>query len=517
VLEAPTEEDIRSKLGKLPIGLEKAYDEIYKDIAGHKHARIFFDRACMWVMSTFRPLRSEELLAAIRVDPDKDTIDLTDDITEMSLSAWCKHLLVVDSQRKVWRFSHLSVLEYFERNHWCLGQLHSNAAKVCLSLLVGTHKILRSPQSMGTPEAKHDSVLQDILDPVHPLQNYAQNFWVMHIRTYEQQLEIEREDVDHTLSRMLKSFLGSFEESSIHYRKWYRRIVSGKGRLRGYNSEIIRVEELLPENVAIFVACRFSVYHLLEDWWNEMEFTASRTNKLGESLLALASVAGCKPICERLTNMGLSVNSRFKGLDYGSVLAAAASRGNAEVVRFLVEQGADVNASLSSGKYGNALAAAAVSGDKETVKILIEHGAQVNLTLTSGNYGSALVAAVVKGEVSIVQCLYKQGADVNATLSIGRYGSALAAAAVRGGKDLVETLLDQGANVNMPLSSGDYGSALAAAAEWGNISIVKLLVDQGADVNMALPHGDYDSALAAAKEWGNTEIIEFLINQGAQG
>ncbi|KAK3934684.1 hypothetical protein QBC46DRAFT_454028 [Diplogelasinospora grovesii] len=116
VLEAPTEEDKRNKLGKLPVGLKEAYDEIYNQISGYKFAKLRFDRACMWVMSASRPLGSHELLAAIRAgsgidDPVLEPIKISD------FSDLCRNLLVLDTERDVWRFSHLSVMEYFEQNH----------------------------------------------------------------------------------------------------------------------------------------------------------------------------------------------------------------------------------------------------------------------------------------------------------------------------------------------------------------------------------------------------------------
>jgi hypothetical protein len=70
-------------------------------------------------MCAYEPLSSEQLLAAIRFDP-KDTVCLAGKITESQLLHLCNNLFVLDSQRNVWRFSHLSVTEYFEENHWDL-------------------------------------------------------------------------------------------------------------------------------------------------------------------------------------------------------------------------------------------------------------------------------------------------------------------------------------------------------------------------------------------------------------
>ncbi|KAK0701566.1 ankyrin repeat-containing domain protein [Lasiosphaeria miniovina] len=133
LLELRTEAAVRDRLGRLPIGLEAAYDEIYAKIAArNQHERILADRAFTWVMCACHPLDSAALLSAVRLDPGGD---VSEEIDEDVLLDICNNLLVLDSQCKVWRFSHLSVTEYFERNHWSLEQAHCHATKVCLLIL----------------------------------------------------------------------------------------------------------------------------------------------------------------------------------------------------------------------------------------------------------------------------------------------------------------------------------------------------------------------------------------------
>jgi hypothetical protein len=67
-------------------------------------------------MCACKPLCTEELLYAIRVKLDRDA-KFTSEITEPYLLALCDNLLVLDSQRKVQRFSHLSVTEYIEDSY----------------------------------------------------------------------------------------------------------------------------------------------------------------------------------------------------------------------------------------------------------------------------------------------------------------------------------------------------------------------------------------------------------------
>ncbi len=510
ILKCETEEAARNRLGKLPRGLEATYREIYDEIKDRdKNDKAMADRAIMWVMCACKPLNSQELLSAIRVDSDKDTVDLASKITESSLLALCSNLLVLDSQRHVWRFSHLSVTEYFEKHHWSLQQAHCHAAKVSLKLLAEAYK---GPTVEVVSEDIPES--QDIFKSAHLFQKYSRCYWMTHIRIYEVQQAKEGEKMDHLLSRLLKAFLGSPGKSSLQYQRWYLQVPDRRTRPNPLTYSRLGVPDISPESVAAFAMCRFSLYAVLQDWWNGTEIDPSRTNTNGDSLLVLAILAGCKPICERLIKLGASVNLLLQSGDYGSALVAAAVYKNVEMVEFLVEKGADVNLLLQCGGYGSALAAAAIYGRIETVKFLVEKGADVNLLLRCGEYGSALVAAAACEKIEIVEFLVEKGADVNLLLQCGGYGSALAAAAIYGRIETVEFLVEKGADVNLLLQCGRYGSALVTAAAYGRIETVKFLIEKGADVNLLLQCGNYGSALATAI-YGNIKMVEFLVEKGA--
>ena len=110
--------DIRKRLGKLPKSLKEAYDEIYTTIQAQEGSMPdIANRAFQWVMCSYRPLSPKELVAAVCQDPDKDDVEDIDIDINIVLSA-CQNLLVVDENRYVCRFAHLSVQEYFEQYHW---------------------------------------------------------------------------------------------------------------------------------------------------------------------------------------------------------------------------------------------------------------------------------------------------------------------------------------------------------------------------------------------------------------
>ena len=518
LLALPIEADIKDNLGRLPDDLNAAYKEIYDKAAQKKHAKALIDRACMWVMCACTPLTTVELISAIRLDPNSDVMSLSDEVKEDVLLELCNNLLVLDSQRKVWRFSHLSVAEYFEENHWDLRQAHCHVAKACILLLIETYKNSRLEAASKSSDNAHGA---GVFDLAHPLQQYSRHHWIIHVQTQE------GNETDSGLTRILQMFLGSPEESSLQYRAWYRQIVSDDFDNMPLTSAFSDIYErqIAPEHVSIFIMCRFSFYTVLLDWWNNAEIGLSQTTSRGDNLLALAAAAGCKPICENLIKRGIQVNMQFQSIGYGSALGvAAAADGGIEIVKFLVQEaGANVNMMLQTGEYGSALAAAAVFGRTETVKFLIQEvGAEVNMPLQGGRYGSALAAAaaVVYGRTETVKFLVQEaGAEVNMPLQGGRYGSALAAAAAAFGRtETVKFLVQEaGAEVNIPLQTGEYGSALAAAAAFGRTETVKFLIQEvGAEVNMPLQGGRYGSALIAAAYFGEIGTIRFLVRQGAE-
>jgi ankyrin repeat domain-containing protein 50 len=512
------ESTIRDRLGKLPIRLKDYYDEMYSEIQSrNKYDKILADRAFMWVMSACKPLTSEELLPAISLNSE-GAIDRGIEINESQLISLCNNLLVVDRQQKVWRFCHPSVAKYFENNHLGLRQAHCHIAKACLGLLMKTFKEPRITFAFGSSGYRkipgnrnglEDRSLQgnwnrpgenknqdiDIFHPNHPLQVYSRHHWINHVQQAQ-----NAPTEDSMLADLLKAFLGSPDESSVQYQRWYHCIVLDDLDLPPTSCfKDIDPDDISPETCSVFAMCRFSFYKILLDWWHKTPISVSRVNCNDESLLSLAAIAGCRRTCKNLIRRSIRVNLQVG--KYGSALAAAACQGNAGIVRLLINKGANVNLLLQNGKYGSALAAAAHQGNAEIVRMLTDRGANENQTLRTGKYGSALAAAAAArhDNLDIVTFLTNQGADEHMLLHSGEYGSALAAAASHGNTRIATYLIRKSTDVNLLLQTGDYGSALAAAAYWGHKECVKLLLKSGAKVNLKLKTGLYTSALHASK------------------
>ncbi|KAK5636393.1 hypothetical protein RRF57_012105 [Xylaria bambusicola] len=511
LLKLNLEDDIRDRLGKLPTTLENTYKEIYNRIADRsERERQIADRAFQWVMSSCTPLSTKLLIQAISQDPDGDATKPVGNVDEKLLLEICQHFLVIDPRRKVWKFPHLSMREYFEKSHWKPVQTNCLVASVCLVLLLN--------------DTDTQPILRDRVDD-SDLNFYARHHWMVHVKRHEEgidgQTEKESDQFNGAcdrLSALLKRFIGSPTDSSPAYQKWHQGIKNDFNeysrqsvgrRYPKFNilrsspfSYSLSVRDLEPASSASFAICSFGFYTVLSDWWDKPWTENTRQKDECRSLLELAAMAGSLSVCRRLIDWGIDVNEPLQIGGYGSALAAAVYRGNKGVVELLLQCEVDVNMQLQFGKFGSALPMATADyygGTPEMIQLLINSGAEVDMPLQFGEFGSALATAVGRhAKKEVAQCLIKSRADVNLRLRNGKYGSALVAAACSGNKEVIRLLIDSGAKVNEALQIGEYGSALAAAANRGREKVIQFLIDSGAEVNMQLRSGRYGSALAAA-------------------
>lgn len=557
---------IRDRLRTLPETLKGTYEEVWAQINDlEKQDRTLVMRAFFWARAAFKPLTSDEMLAAIRIAPNGDMVPVDENLDEDGLLSLCGRFLVVDSQLQVWRFSHLSVPEYLESEGYSpLYQAHSHAARVSLSYFINAYK-----EHDMQEEPKLDDKEEDVpsafesdngLSKLHPFHIYMRQCWMQHIQ------KLEGTEAAAEVTPLLKAFLGSPGETSEQYKRWYRQTTQDYDhfmfksafdyyRQRHFDNEELRdlLDELDPEDVGVFAMCRFSFDTILSDWWEDANLDISQVNKRGHNMLAIAARAGSLPICKWLVNKGIDVNSRMQGSNHGSALVAAAAKGHTDVVKFLVESGAEVNMMLfdKEGRFDNALAAAIDSGSLEATKYLVQKaGADINLPLPRSPYGfalgkaantrgigmmkiildagadvnmqfharyeeTALVIKIRNGELDAVKYLVKSAkADVNLLLR-HHFGNALEAAVSRRDLSIARWLINEaGANLNVQSTSGIYGSPLAAAC-YHDVEEVEFLVTAGADINVPLLIGEHGSALAVGCAIGGIDVVRCLLSAGA--
>ncbi|KAJ6028546.1 hypothetical protein N7540_004122 [Penicillium herquei] len=363
ILKYGTQSQVMNRLDSLPDDIREAYDEIWNEIESlDEPDKTLVKRALLWVMAAPKLLTSTEPLSAIRLDIDSsgdmDILALEDKLDEEGLLSLSDNFLTIDTKSKVWRFTHLSVMEYLEsKEHWSLPRAHYYASVACLSYFNNTYDrdFPQMSETINPDEGKsirseEREESDDGFGRYHPFHIYMRHYWMYHVRKAEDTKE-------ENLAILLEIFLGSPEESSPQYRKWFRisyediysfmyddQVRISGGIYMGGSSVTNTISEISQARFASFGMCCFGFDAILFDWWKLADIEVPRTNIRGHNLLCLAAMAGSVPICKELVKRGADVNERLgMSCQYGSALVAAASYGQVEVVKYLIDAGADVN------------------------------------------------------------------------------------------------------------------------------------------------------------------------------
>lgn len=291
-----TNQRIRERLGKLPTSLTEAYEEIY----ARNEEKAILKQAVKWVFCARRPLKSDELLMAIRLESNLESLTISDPIDESTLESICSHLVVLDSQLAVWKFSHASVAEYFENQHksW-IDTAPEDVAILLVSCLIDCYSNWTLPESddeikeflMTRPD------LENHLDPRHPLQEYTRKYWLQHAQNTPDQCQKTT-----GLSEILKRFLGAEspqQSSSQQYQVWCRHM--------SIWNELDSIghfyDDVMPLEKSIYGICVLGLDKLLKGWWDK-NIDVSQVNSRGLDLLAIAAKYDHDELCSELISRG---------------------------------------------------------------------------------------------------------------------------------------------------------------------------------------------------------------------
>jgi len=437
--------DFKKALGQLPSELSGLYDIIHTQIdRTEPYGREVAIMTLKWLLCAQRLLSVSELIAAISViDEDaaesSSNSDKGDELRseqvpspENDIIRLCRNLVVMDSEKGVFRFAHQFVRDYLlGRQEYTAVEQHVLATERCLDVY-----LTESWPGFITPK---------LMQQNHILKPYAKVYWPVHYKYIE-------DYESHELLRKVSRFTKQGSKTSPAYLQWASEISSQFRDHGGWESLGINLNDRLG-------------YRLL--------FASSRPHSYLSAACAFGFLSFMRD-CE-LSSIDWSRRQSLRNEKY-TLLLVAAEEGHETVMRVLIEYEADVNA--QGGEYCNALQAASWGGHDQVVQMLLDKGADVNAQ--GGYYGNALQAASWGGHDQVMQMLLDKGADVNA--QGGYYGNALQAASYEGHDQVVRLLLNHDAISSRKDMQGRTPSHLASAG--GRKKIVAMLSSFGSDLTI---------------------------------
>ncbi|KFY32484.1 hypothetical protein V493_00153, partial [Pseudogymnoascus sp. VKM F-4281 (FW-2241)] len=133
--EQKSDEAIRERIGRLPAKLEDLYMELYEKFNKYdaEADRQTTKMALSWLLCAQRTLKSTEFLAALSITLGRHSSSLSKE----AVLDMCCNLVVFDASLDTFRFAHLSVREFLEKQPDYNGTIvNTLAAEICLLQLI---------------------------------------------------------------------------------------------------------------------------------------------------------------------------------------------------------------------------------------------------------------------------------------------------------------------------------------------------------------------------------------------
>ncbi|KAI1080621.1 hypothetical protein F5B20DRAFT_105467 [Whalleya microplaca] len=460
LLSLERESDVREYLHKLPEGLKNAYDTIFDKIMSKKGSiPVIAARAFQWMICSFNePPNPEKLVWLVCQDLDKDFAPHIDITVDYVLDA-CNNLIVIEEEKDIYRlcrFSHLSVLEYFEKQHWPESYCHYQASRVCLKCL------MYQAENLGTTsfKAPKNSRPNDIFAFEWTRHYFRCNEWQIHI------------------NELIDQFIGDIHDSSLAYRYWISNV-----------NYAVSTFLYGPLNEAVFGCVCMGFVGYVQKWLLAGLVSANAMinhppTDCSYSLLALAAKFCRFEMCELLIASGAKVNSvdDAAGLQI-SPLQAAVSHiyglpwETLRVVKLLLDNGADVNQkfSYSQEELKFVLHRAIALRDAKLIELLLQYGAQVDPEDPDTAETTLQIASRRYYNIECIKCLIRYGANINRVGGRDRR-TPLEHACCWNCEELVEYMLAHGAKVHIQENDGIIRTPLRVASNHG---IIRMLIKHG--------------------------------------
>ncbi|KAK7575405.1 hypothetical protein V3481_017365 [Fusarium oxysporum f. sp. vasinfectum] len=473
--ELKSDQAIMERLGRLPPTLEDLYQEVFQKIKNYPSGsdREYAKHVFSWLLCAQRRLSPAELISAVSMAAPHQQLQ-----TEQILD-FCCNLVVLDTQLNTFRFAHLSVREFLERQEGYASTL-SNAlvAKTCLLTLFGLSKDKFSKGILL--KLGYDNEIGNIR-----LMNYSFLCWTVHC-----QAAAERRN-EGQLRELLRCFMQAESVSGIVSWKWNSYV---QKRIRGYYD--LNHDWKLSACDAIsgsraFIACAFDIPELLE--WDKGFAISELRNKHNQTCEEVAAAAGSSEVLGRL----LTVNSPRVT---ESVVEAAAgnTESGEEVMKLLLDRCGDrvpVTESVVKAAARNEQCG------KEVMRLLLERfGDKVPIT------ESVLKAAAWswKSEMEMIRLLLDRCGDntpITESMVMAAVGN------IRSGKDVMVLLLDRYGD---KIAVTESVVEAAARNEQCGKEVMRLLLERFGD---KVPITESVLKAAAWNEQCGKEVMSLLLDR----
>ena len=529
--------DILRDVDALPSSLQGLYSKILQTVPASRMS--FVQKLLSWVLAAVRPLKLEELLEALIIEPSCQRASTNEIFTmeklglqnpEVEIPQMCGGLVKI-TKHKLVTFTHLSIRDFLLNHNdpnsmqSNLLQAHKLLARTCLSLLEPEDRTMKAPRFM-----RSSPYVVEGARPTSRLINYAIANWSTHYRIAE--------PFDQTLAGLVQKSLAKTVNGTYTYCSTSWKEPNFQIRF-GASQGLLSLTQMYLEMGACpdggSCTCCDTPLHLASARGHADVVALllrngasvfSATHSRGETALHLAAKQGSLNTIELLLNSSANVNA----IDLGTgqtPLHAAAAFGHLNLVKLLMDYDVDINAALPLTQE-TPLHLAVLGGHLQVVKYMLGGISATTEELALYNsivhkpyfqawsenlvteYGERVGFNDEMGQDALddmrkMLSLSRKYADINIPTREG--WTALHFAAFKGHDAVLQVLLRKGADI--ATKGKGQCTPLELAAENGHLSIVKHLIAAGADSN--LDANRLGPLLIRIAEKGYHEVADLLM------
>ena len=357
------EADVRAILGQLPPKLEQLYCEIHEKLIKSQPGevgKLIVYRILKWLLCARRQITSAELRSAVVLNTDVSLSDLSKErVLEL-----CHNLVILDDGLDVFRFAHLSVREFLEKQpQYSLASCHLLAAEACLLQLIAASKSPAAHSFLTRKYGKdpHEELILTTGKASGAFHHYATLFWHRHC-----QMAGEEERVKNAcFAKIFRSFLVEDSAVTSPLSTWlwsYKR----------YKVKRPVKEDLLKRTLSNSLSHRVRLYYIA------------------------CGFGFCEILRECLIKGGLADSVREKGIE----LAAWYSQGGAFRLLWCSRDGLDITE--------NTVVSVTEKLRRENLEWLLDHSYEPKITRT-------VISTAIEGENPIVEMIVRRFQDLKVT------------------------------------------------------------------------------------------------------